>query len=823
MPGPWRSIGARLDEVARALPDRVALRSAGRTITYADLLRRATDRARALRRHMAAEPPSRPVALDIRSDADCVVSFLAIVLSGRPAVPLDPMLPEARTAAIVEAGGALRLDVDRLESLPAAPDEALPEADLDDPAVIFFTSGSTGTPKGVVHPHAAWLNQAYTARASLDLGPADCNALILPMSFGGGLDIVFMSLLTGGEMLVHDPRLLGLPALVETLRAPGVTTLHTTPSLLRSLLDGLAPGEVLPGVRVVTTCGEAVHSSLIERLRTHCEPDADYLGWSGASEIGTLAYFRLPAGAPVPAGIIPVGRPAANKVVEVLDDRGRPLGPGHTGEVAVTSRYLSLGYHDNAELTAERFTRNDDGTTTYRGGDLGRWDDDGVLHLRGRADAALKVGGYLVEPAEVEGALLDTPGVREAVVSGHRSVAPDGTARVQLVAHVVPAAAELALTPASLRRSLRDRLPTWMVPTHVLMHEALPRNERGKTAREALPAPAGAAGSAAPRTPTELIVADIWRDVLGVSEVWADADFWEMGADSLSVEELMAGVEQATGADLSSADLIEAPTIAALAALIDGREAAVADLPATAVRLRAGSAAPPVLAFAGGGAGALSLQPIAAALAVDVPFHAFHASGYAARALPDWSLRAVVRRHLAVIRRVAPEGPRVLVGHSFGGLLALETAAILAAEGVEVPLVVLLDTVLPDPVVAGAAPGAAPAERRPAAIPPLRERLRMHARLLGAGLVRYPPAVRDAVFWEQSLRMINRHRLTTWGGRTIVFTAPENPDDPAMWGRVLTGPHEVVPIDGGHSSILRPPFNRPIVDRLDAELSAMGA
>lgn len=241
------------------------------------------------------------------------------------------------------------------------------------------------------------------------------------------------------------------------------------------------------------------------------------------------------------------------------------------------------------------------------------------------------------------------------------------------------------------------------------------------------------------------------------------------------------------------------------------------------MRLRAGAADPAVFFFAGGGASALTLLPIAGALGADVAVHGFHASGFESRALPDWSLAAVVRRHLKVIRRLSPSGPYVLAGHSFGGLLALETAAELARRGERVPLVVLFDTVLPDRIVSGITPEAAAEGRRPGGVPPFRERMRMHGRLLRAGLVRFPPTVREAVFWEQSLRMINRHRLTEWPGRTVVFMAPDNPDDPSWWGRVLTGPHEVVPIDGGHSSILRPPFNRPIIDRLDAELASMHA
>ena len=810
VPGEWTSVGDRLHHVARARPSALALAAPDGSLTYAELMATVVPWARALR----ALPGDEPLALDVTPSVRCPAALLAIVLSGRPAIPLDPQLPAARVEQIVAAAGARRLDVDTIASLPSGPD--LPSLTLDDPAVIFFTSGSTGRPKGVVHSHAAWLNQAYGSLVAMDMTPADRHALVLPLSFGGGLDVLFMSLLNGASAHVYDPRVLGLTGMLTWLREQRVTGLHVTPSMLRSILEAPEAPDLLRGAKIVSTCGEAIHSSLVTRLRGHLAADAAYFGWSGASEIGTLAYFPLPCSAPVPGGIIPVGTPAPNKHVEVVDDAGDPVPPGVTGEVVITSRYLASGYVNDPAQTATRFRRNADGTSTYRGGDLGRWDDDGNLHLRGRADAAVKVGGYLVEPAEVEAALLDSPDVKEAVVTAVARLDATGVPRPTLVAHVVPVTRERSTTPASVRRALRSRLPSWMVPATVVLMTALPRNERGKVDRPALPA-APDRQPVPPATPTERLLAEIWQNVLGLTSVPANADFWELGADSLAVEEMITAVRQATGLALGSTELTRAPTIAELAALVEGHGSSGPALPATAVTLRAGAAGPAVFAFAGGGAAALSLLPLATALRTDVSAIGFQASGYESRGLPDWRLPSVVRRHLTVIQRSAP--PYVLIGHSFGGLLALETAARLAASGVAVPLVVLLDTILPDDVTAAvrdALPPAAPP-------PPLRDRLLMHARLAGAGLVRYSPDVRNAVFWEQSLRMINRHRLTTWAGRTLVFKAEDNPDDPQWWDRVLTGPHEVIPVAGGHSSILRPPFLRPIVERIDAELASLAS
>ncbi|MDG4762589.1 alpha/beta fold hydrolase [Solwaraspora sp. WMMD406] len=829
VPGDWTSIDQRLRHIADTTPNALAVAAPDGQYSYAELWRVAHDRARAVRAHTADLAPHIPLALTIESTARCTSALLAVVLAGRAVIPLDPTLPSQRAEQILDIAGARRIDTDTIAGLPDGPGH-LPDSAGDDAAVIFFTSGSTGRPKGVVHSHATWLNQAYVARRALDLIPADRNALVMPLSYGGGLDVLFMSLLTGSSVHVYDPRLLGLNGMLSWLRDQQVSTVHLTPALLRSILDAPGAQATFTTVRMVTSLGEAIHSTMVRRLRARLTSTSAFVSWSGASEIGIMAHYRLPASEPVPPGIVPVGTPAANKTIEVIGEDGQPLPPGVTGEVVITSRYLSSGYLNDPDQTAARFRRNADGTTTYRGGDLGQWDSDGVLHLKGRLDSAVKIGGYLVEPADVEAALLDSPDIAEAVVTVVPTLDDTGATRAALIAHVVPVAADHSTTPASVRRTLRERLPSWMVPAQIVLLSRLPRNERSKIDRSALPA-IPEQRPVRPQTPTERLLADIWCAVLGLPEVAANADFWQLGADSLAVQEMIVAVRRATGTALRSRDLAATPTIAELATLIDRREARRDTLPATAVTLRTAADVtttgrtrttlgrrPTLFGFAGGGAPALSLLPLAMALRTDLPMIGFQASGYETRGRSDWRLSSVVRRHLKVIRSTAPHGPYILIGHSYGGLLALETAARLAATGAQVPLVVLLDTVLPDRISAAARAAAGVDGDAPSA-PPLWDRLRMHTRLAGAGLVRYSPQVREEVFWEQSLRLVNRHRLTSWPGRTLLFTTPSNPDRPQWWTTVLTGPHTVVPVDGGHSSILRPPFCQPIVDRLDAELS----
>jgi len=238
---------------------------------------------------------------------------------------------------------------------------------------------------------------------------------------------------------------------------------------------------------------------------------------------------------------------------------------------------------------------------------------------------------------------------------------------------------------------------------------------------------------------------------------------------------------------------------------------------------RASRPRPPLWCFAGGGSPALALLPIARALPANQSVHALQAHGFEGRHRPDFSVRDAARRHLREIRHLAPVGPYPLVGHSFGGLIAFEVARMLTAAGEWVPFVMLLDTMVPKSLGGNGRTPEDAEETSPAAPPSLRRRWQMHLRVAGAGLVDFPPAVRDEVFWERSLRMANRYRPGPWSGRVVQLLAAHNSDDAELWSKVVTGELVVKRVAGGHSSMLRPPFNGQIIDQLNAELTMINA
>ncbi|MFF7209724.1 non-ribosomal peptide synthase/polyketide synthase [Streptomyces sp. NPDC008238] len=581
-----RAVPEILADTVRAHPERTALVTAEGALTFAGLGERVDALAALLRRHGAAEGTVVGLALPRHA---MVPAILGVLASGAAYLPLDPALPAERLEFMLRDAGPVCLltTADLAERLPAVPgaarllyDAPLPAAEPAGPVVhraasaayTIYTSGSTGTPKGVVGTHQG-LSNLFGAHLRDMIEPAvrATGRAVLKaahtasFSFDASWDPLLW-LLAGHELHVVDETTMTDPAaLLAHLEARAADYVDLTPTFLAELTHHgfLAPGGYAPAV--LTVGGEAIPPALWQRLTAL--PATRVHDLYGPTECSVDAYGRH-SGAPEWAA------PLDNLRVYVLDERLRPAPLGVPGELHLAGVGLARGYLGRPGLTAERFVADpfgEPGSRMYRTGDLARRRADSSLEYLGRTDDQVKIRGFRVEPGEIESVLTAGPGVSAAAVL----VREDTPGMPRLVAYVVPAAGHEP-DPAALRAHAAAALPEHMVPAAFVALAALPRTVNGKLDRAALPAPdlSAAVGGRLPRTPREELLAGQFAAVLGLERVGIDDDFFALGGHSLLAMRLISRVRTALGAEVTLRAVFDTPTVARLAALLEGEGAA---------------------------------------------------------------------------------------------------------------------------------------------------------------------------------------------------------------------------------------------------------
>jgi len=509
-------------------PDRVAVSSGDRSLTYAQLDTRANRLAHKLLGLKLG--PNALVGVSLERDTDLVVALLGIHKAGGAYLPLDPEFPEERVEYMrADSGAPLVLTEDELDDLDEFPTHrptvAVADSDL---AYMIYTSGSTGRPKGVQLSHANAVNLVTAMAERPGLATDDVLLAVTTLSFDISVLELFLPLSVGAHVVVAtaDEAADG-ELLLERMTQCGVTVMQATPATWRMLLDSDWTGDA--SLRVLCG-GEAMPLDLAQTLAGCCGELWNMYGPTETTVWSTCARIAPDVDS------IRIGSPIANTQVYVLDERGRPTPPGVPGELFIGGLGVARGYHNRPELTAERFVADPfaDGEDArmYRTGDRARWHADGTMECLGRLDNQVKVRGFRIELGEIETVLTSHDVVDQAVVG----VSQPGTDDARLVAYVVFRGGDL--TVSEVRRFLRKRLPDYMIPGLVVDMDRLPLTANGKVDRKALPDPTAGANRRsrdykAPATPHEELISDVWRDLLGVERVGSNDNFYEIGGHSL--------------------------------------------------------------------------------------------------------------------------------------------------------------------------------------------------------------------------------------------------------------------------------------------------
>jgi thioesterase domain-containing protein len=386
----------------------------------------------------------------------------------------------------------------------------------------------------------------------------------------------------------------------------------------------------------------------------------------------------------------PIGRPIANTRLYVLDGGMRPLPVGVAGELYVGGTGLARGYRRRPALTAERFVPDpfggEPGSRLYRTGDRVRYRADGAIEYLGRLDHQVKVRGFRVELGEIEAALARHEAIREVVVVAREDQPGDR----RLVAYYV-GAGEVAAS--ELREYLRQRMPEYMVPGVFVALPAMPLSPNGKVDRKALPAPDRAAlevARVAPRDTAELVLWNVWREILGSSEFGVTDSFFDLGGHSVDVIRLIGHVQQSFGVQLPVKTVMTNPTIEELATAL--RKPATGASRSAAVAIQPFGSRTPLFLVHGAGGTVVGYHDVARHLGRERPVYGLQAIGVDDGLEPIADLEVMAARYVQAVREVQPEGPYLLAGWSAGGHVAFEMANQLADGGHRIGFVGLLDS-----------------------------------------------------------------------------------------------------------------------------------
>ena len=711
------------EQVART-PDAVAVVFENQSLTYRELNNSANQLAHYLQK--LGVKPEVLVGICLERSLEMIVGILGILKAGGAYVPLDPNYPKERLAHLLSDSQILvlltqehlvsKLPENQAQVVKLNNDWGIISKESDENPVsgvqpenltyIIYTSGSTGLPKGVMIEHRSVLNlltgldqNIYTQYFNSPLRVSVNGSLSFDTSVKQLIQILKGHTL---EIVPEELRFDG-DRLLSYLGEHQVDVFDCTPSQLELLIRAglLTKSKSVP--KAILVGGEPINETTWQILAqakyihfydvygpTECTVDAT---------VCDLRWFNLK---PV------IGRPITNTEIYILDQYLQPVPIGIPGELHIGGDGLARGYLNRPELTAEKFIPNPfkkskvksqklKSDRLYKTGDLARYLPDGNIEFIGRIDNQVKIRGFRIELGEIESALNQYPDVRETVVIAREDVPGDK----RLVAYVV-SLQQPAPTTDKLRRFLKDKFPEYMVPSAFVVLEALPLTPNGKVDRRALPAPDNTRQESpetfiAPRDELELQLTKVWEKVLGIKPIGVKDNFFNLGGHSMLIVQLFAQIEKTFGKKLPLATIFQAPNVEELANII--RQSGWTTPWFSLVPIQPNGSKPPLFGIHYLGKGLEFYRNMIPYIGSDQPIYGLNywlaTQTKDTEAPPPNTVEELAADYIKEIRTLQPDGPYLLAGVSFGGIVAYEMAQQLHAQGQKASLLVLFDTYSP--------------------------------------------------------------------------------------------------------------------------------
>jgi len=824
---------------AEQSPDSIAVVHGERRLTFREL----NERANQLADYLCKKGIKRdvPVGICLKRSVELTVALLGVMKAGGACLPLDPDYPDERLAYMLEDSQApvLLTQPGLMPRLGNANPEVV-HFDSDwkilegcsrenpqrpsDPrslAYVIYTSGSTGKPRGVMLEHRGLVNHHLAALGLYDLRPDDRTLQFSSLSFDIAIEEIFPTWVAGGTLVMRTEEMpLAGADFLQWIGQRGITVLDLPTAYWHELVREMTEtGAQLPRrLRLLIVGGEKASASAFESWVKCGGGRVRWVNTYGPTEASIIVTSYEPNPAePVPHTLL-IGRAIANTRLYVLDEQRKPVAAGAPGELYISGPGVARGYLGRPELTAEKFTDDpfsEDGLTNpvrmYRTGDLVRHLEDGNIEFLGRADFQVKIRGFRVELGEIESVLEKHPGVAEAVVVAHEAQGEKRLAGYVIATHPKPSGLELG-------KYLRSRLPEYMVPSDFVFLETMPLTPNGKVDRRALPLPEGGAGASrenylAPRDEFESIMTRLWEQVLRKQAIGVRDNFFEIGGHSLAAARLMGSVGKEFGKKLLLTDLLQAPTIEELVALV--RLEAPSKARTAVIALQPLGTKPPFYFVHGLGGSVLRFRDLARHMAPDQPFFGIQAQGLDGTEPCLQRVEDMADVYLEHLRAAQPEGPYYLGGYSFGGYVAIEMARRLLAMGEEIRALVLLDTYAGESKsVVGRFLTLSTAQK----LAYMKKRAQRYRKGL-KWRIRFmflPPAVKKV---RKALADAEDHyRVQPYPERIVLFRAREKGlrglDDPTGGWHRYAAAVDVHEIDGDHGDILNEPNVRLLAQDL---------
>jgi amino acid adenylation domain-containing protein len=820
-------------EQIKKTPQAVAVTCNGRSLTYAQLESRSNQLAHYLIQR-GVMPQSR-IGIYMPRSEDSVVALLAILKAGCAYTSLERTYPPERIAEIVndcEPAAILTvsawsdqlpaqtqlvcLDADAGQIEACSMEPPVVRIDASAPMYFIYTSGSTGRPKGVVNVHRGVVNYLEQAKRQFHFCQSDVLIQLTPFAFDTTLYEIFGPLTAGGRIcLLDDDQMRDPDYINRAIVDQEATYLSMVPTMLRALCQSALPrGLIQHHLRLIFVSGEALLRADVELARRVYGNKNQFVNQYGPAECSIIhTSYIVPGDLPKGLDGIPIGKPIANTRAYVLDENFHPVPVGVKGELYISGVNVGPGYWKQPELTAEKFLVDPffPGERMYRSGDLVRQFPDGNLYYLGRADRQVKIRGYRVELEEIEAVIAKVPGVTQTAVNawganGAQTLAAYFTVRKDAPAHILD----------TVRRDLTERLPFYMLPSSFQILDAFPMTATGKIDRKALPEPENGENGGtyvAPRNEVERRLVAIWERLLEREPIGVLDNFFELGGHSLLAVRLIALIQEEFGHTLPLISLFKAGTIEALASLLTSIRS-TPTLNGIFPILSDGKKRPFYILSED-----LYMGSLAALLGTDRPVYGLQPYQ---KGVPVFrtSVQDTARIYFNCLTNFDPDGPYLLLGHSAGGLFALELARLLRQAGKQVSFLGLLDTSISNP------------DNKVDQVVRFRYHwsrmrglsLKQILRYLGSGLAAGTARTRDRLTQKKAIiqsemtgqdlegrdNLIAAYHPKPYDGKVVFFAATDRPphlkrdlvDD---WSGILTGSLETVMVEGTHMSIAEPP------------------